>query len=499
MSVSPSRRTFLRQSSAIVTGGLLAGGANSLSAASYGRVIGANEKLRGAVIGFNGQGKSHIDAIKDHLVALCDCDAKVLSSTIDEFEKKHGRRVDGVEDFRELVERPDIDFVTIATPNHTHALIAITAIVAGKDVYVEKPVSHNVWEGRQIVHAARQHGRVVQTGTQSRSSAALRDAKQFVDEGGLGKLLYAVGTCYKPRKSIGKLTAALEVPSHINYDLWCGPAEKRELFRPKLHYDWHWDFNTGNGDMGNQGIHQMDIARWFVGHSQISPRVLSVGGRLGYSDAGDTPNTQTVIHAYETAPIIFETRGLPKGKEQQDNRWGDSMDNYLGSQIGVIVFYEGGRLVIPNYHQAIAYDTDGTLVKDFNRGGNHFDNFLQSVKSRDSKQLNADILEGHLSSALCHTGAMSHQFGKEATPQEILDKVGGDERFLESVQRMLEHIAANQVDLEQTPLILGEELRFDGDAETAVDNALAQKALKREYRAGFELPSVAEVTVTAGG
>ncbi len=497
MSVSPSRRSFLRHSSAILAGGFLAGGANSLSAASYGRVVGANEKLRGAVIGFNGQGKSHIEAIKDHLVALCDCDGKVLAGAIDEFEKKHGRRVDGVEDFRTLVERPDIDFVTIATPNHTHALIAITAIVAGKDVYVEKPVSHNVWEGRQIVHAARQHGRVVQTGTQSRSSVALHEAKQFVDDGGLGKLLYAVGTCYKPRKAIGKLSKPLEIPAHVNYDLWCGPAEKRELLRPKLHYDWHWDFNTGNGDMGNQGIHQMDIARWFVGHSQISPRVLSIGGRLGYEDAGDTPNTQTVIHAYESAPIIFETRGLPQSKEHQDNRWGNSMDNYLGSQIGVIVFYEGGRLVIPNYHQAIAYDRDGQLVKDFNRGGDHFGNFLQAVRDRDHTKLNADILEGHLSSALCHTGAMSHQLGRAASSQEILDKVSDDERFVESVQRMLQHIEANQVDLARTPLILGEELRFDGLSETAIDNATAQKALKREYRAGFELPAVAEVAAAA--
>lgn len=498
MSTSPTRRTFLHRSTAIIAGGFLAGGINSLSAASYSRVRGANEKLRGAVIGFNGQGKSHINAIKDHLVALCDCDSKVLAGAIGEFEKQHGRRVDGVEDFRALVERPDIDFVTIATPNHTHALIATTAVVAGKDVYVEKPVSHNVWEGRQIVRAARQHGRVVQTGTQSRSSEALREAKQWVDEGGLGKLIYAVGTCYKPRKAIGKLSKPLEIPAHINYDLWCGPAEKRELFRPKLHYDWHWDFNTGNGDMGNQGIHQMDIARWFVGHAQISPRVLSIGGRLGYEDAGDTPNTQTVIHAYENAPIIFETRGLPQSKEHQDNRWGDSMDNYLGSQIGVIVFYENGRLVIPNYHQATAYDLDGQVVKDFNRGGDHFQNFLKAVQDRDSKQLNADILEGHLSSALCHTGALSHQFGRAATSAEILDKVRGDERFTDSVQRMLDHIAANQVDLERTPLILGEELRFDGATESAIDNAQAQKALTRDYRPGFELPAVAAAAAGVG-
>ena len=136
----------------------------------------------------------------------------------------------------------------------------------------------------------------------------------WVQGGGLGKILYAVGTCYKPRQSIGKRTTPLEIPSTIHYDLWCGPAEKKDLYRPKLHYDWHWDWNTGNGDMGNQGIHQMDIARWFLGEPALAPRVVSIGGRLGYEDAGNTPNTQVVYLAYEKAPLIFETRGLPRSK-----------------------------------------------------------------------------------------------------------------------------------------------------------------------------------------
>lgn len=492
-----SRRSFLQSASAAVAGTFCWGGSSAFTAASYGRIMGANEQLRGAVIGVNGQGKSHVGSIHQHLVALCDCDSAVLDNTINEFEKKHERRLDAVSDFRELVQRPDIDFVTIATPNHTHALIAITAVTAGKDVYVEKPVSHNVWEGRQIVNAARQHGRIVQTGTQSRSSVALQTAKRFVDEGGLGKLLFAVGTCYKPRKAIGKRDQPLVIPETVNYDLWCGPAEMRDLYRPRLHYDWHWDFNTGNGDMGNQGIHQMDIARWFVGHRHISPRVLSIGGRLGYEDAGDTPNTQTVIHAYEQAPIIFETRGLPKGKEFQDNRWGSSMDNYLGSQIGVIVFYEGGRLVIPSYHQAIAYDNDGQVVQDFNQGGNHFANFLAAIEKRDANALHADILEGHVSSALCHTGAMSHQLGKAASVEEVLAAAAGDERFLDSVQRLMAHLQANQVDTDRTPLILGQELRFDPQSETAIDNPAAQQGLTRQYRAGYEVPAFAQVSTAA--
>ncbi len=496
MSEFKSRRSFLQGTSATVAGGLLGGGvlgssATSLSAASYNRVLGANQQLRGAVIGVNGQGKSHVGAVHSQLVAICDCDSKVLAGVLSDFEKKHERKLDGETDYRQLLERPDIDFVTIATPNHTHALIAISAIRAGKDVYVEKPVSHNVWEGRQIVNAARRYSRIVQTGTQSRSSVALRQALEYANEGNLGQLKYVVGTCYKPRKSIGKLAKPLEVPSHINYDLWCGPAEMRELYRPSLHYDWHWDFNTGNGDMGNQGIHQMDIARWFVGHQTISPRVLSIGGRIGYEDAGDTPNTQTVIHAYENAPIIFETRGLPKAKEFQDNRWGSSMDNYLGSQIGVIVFYESGRMVIPNYHQAIAYDNDGRLLKDFNQGGNHFSNFFTAIESRDESQLNANILEGHLSSALCHTGAMSHQLGRAASADEVLSAAGGFEPFTDSVQRMLAHIQANEVDLAQTPLILGAELRFDTDSEDVVDNAAAQKLLTREYRGPYTIQSQA--------
>lgn len=498
MSIRNSRRRFLQQSTLAVGAVATLSHARATAAASYQRIVGANDQLRGAVIGFNGQGKSHIGAVNAHLVALCDCDQKVLENGLSEFEKKYGRKLDAESDFRQLCERDDIDFVTIATPNHTHALIATTAITSGKDVYVEKPVSHNVWEGRQIVNAARRYGRVVQTGTQSRSSVALNAARNFLAEGKLGKILYAVGTCYKPRKAIGKLEQPLQIPSHINYDLWCGPAEKRELFRPRLHYDWHWDFNTGNGDMGNQGIHQMDIARWFVGHKTISPRVISIGGRVGYQDAGDTPNTQTVIHAYEQAPIIFETRGLPKAKEYQDNRWGGSMDNYMGSQIGVIVFCESGRMVIPSYHQALAYDQDGKLIQDFNQGGNHFGNFLEAVQQRDPSKLNADILEGHLSSALCHTGAMSHQLGHSGTADEALAAAGDNDRFRDSIQRMLDHIQANEVDLSSTPLVIGADLQFDVKAESATDNPQAQALMTREYRDGFELPEGAPVGTNQG-
>ena len=204
-----------------------------------------------------------MNGLKEHLVALCDCDENVLNKSATD------KDVQKFIDYRKLLEDKNIDVVSIATPNHQHSIMGIRAVMAGKHVYVEKPVSHNVWEGRQLSEAQTKFDRVIQCGTQSRSSPSLQKAVKWVQAGELGKILYAVGTCYKPRKSIGKLDKPLQVPKHINYDLWCGPAEKRSLFRPKLHYDWHWDFNTGNGDMGNQGIHQMDIARWFLGYLSL--------------------------------------------------------------------------------------------------------------------------------------------------------------------------------------------------------------------------------------
>ena len=196
------------------------------------------------------------------IVALCDVDSAVLDCGSQQRRTTAARKVTGYQDIRKLLENDDIDAVTIATPNHWHSLAAIWAIQAGKDVYVEKPVSHEVWEGRQLVNAARKHSRIVQTGTQSRSSAALIEAIQWLREGNLGKIKLARGLCYKRRPSIGKTTGPQPVPATVNYDLWCGPAPLDPLRRAKLHYDWHWVWNTGNGDLGNQGIHQMDIARW---------------------------------------------------------------------------------------------------------------------------------------------------------------------------------------------------------------------------------------------
>src|SRR4051812_31305569 len=268
--------------------------AGAVAAATFARrglATADTKDIRVAQIGFRSRGLEHINIIRKNIVALCDVDEKILSAQVDDFKHKHHQTVDAYTDFRKLLERKDIDAVSIATPNHTHSLIAIAAAQAGKDVYVEKPVSHNIWEGRQLVAAARRYNRIIQAGMQSRSSTALRDAVAFVHGGALGEIRLVTGTCYKPRKPIGKLDKPLTVPNTIDYNLWCGPAKQEILYRPQLHYDWHWNFNTGGGDLGNQGIHQMDIARWMLGESTLAPRVFSLGGRVGYEDAGNTPNT----------------------------------------------------------------------------------------------------------------------------------------------------------------------------------------------------------------
>ena len=454
----------------------------------------ANEKLGFAVIGVNGRGGDHINGVLERadceILHVCDVDDAVGGRRAEEIGRRQERTPDVTRDFRKALEDPNVDCITCATPNHWHSLCAIWAMQAGKDVYVEKPVSHNVWEGRQAVMWARKLGRICQAGTQSRSSPSLTEAVAWVQAGNLGKIQYAIGTCYKPRTSIGKLDEPLKIPDSIDYDMWCGPAAKVDLYRPKLHYDWHWDWNTGNGDMGNQGIHQMDIARWFLGENELSPRIMSVGGRLGYEDAGNTPNTQVVIHDYANAPLIFETRGLPKDKASQgDGLWGKNMDNYRGSQIGVIVQCEQGYVVIPSYSACKAFDNDGKEVKSWSGGGNHYANFVKAVRSRNHEDLNADILDGHLSSALCHTGGVSHVLGRKATAAQVAEAIGSNALLADSFDRMASHLRANEVDIDQVAsLSLGPWLEMDPATETFTGNSDATPLLTRDYRAGYVVP-----------
>jgi predicted dehydrogenase len=381
-----------------------------------------------------------------------------------------------------------VDVISTATPNHWHSLVVVWGCQAGKDVYVEKPVSHNVWEGRQAVNAARRYDRIVQTGTQSRSSReGVALAIEWLRAGNLGKIQVARGICYKRRDSIGKVSGPQPIPTEIDYDLWCGPAPKDPLMRQRLHYDWHWVWSTGNGDIGNQGIHQMDLARWCLGVHELSPRVWSVGGRLGYVDDGQTANTQIAFHDYPGAPLIFEVRGLP---EQTGSK---NMDQFLGSNVGVHVHCEGGRLFIPGYAAtgAIAYDGAGKEIAKWSGTVDHFGNFIQAVRSRKREDLHADILEGHLSSALCHTGNISYRLGVTAGSDAIRQRIRADRDAVATWERMLAHLLANQVDLNVTPLTLGPVLTMEPRAERFLDNDAANALLTRNYREPFVVPEIA--------
>jgi predicted dehydrogenase len=497
-----SRRQFLGTSAAATA---------AVWSASWSKTVFAQDTadIRIAVIGFNGQGGGHIEASHRNIVALCDADEAVLARTAKQFTDRYNKKVDTYTDFRKLLERKDIDAVSTATPNHIHAWVTVSAALAGKDVYVEKPASHNIWEGRQMVEAARQNNRIIQVGTQSRSSDSLKQAVQWLHGGALGKILYAVGTCYKPRQSIGKRERPLEIPKSVHYDLWCGPAEKKDLYRPKLHYDWHWDWNTGNGDMGNQGIHQMDIARWFLGEPALAPRVISIGGRLGYEDAGNTPNTQVVFLAYENAPLIFETRGLPRSKAAQA-RWGDSMDRYRGSGVGVIVQCEKGHVLVPNYTSVEAYDREGKQVKrwstpdDYDSLNGHQENWLAAVAARDPSRLNAEIHEGHLSSALCHMGGISQQLGKPAPMREIIERVAANDLLANAVDRMAGHLRANGVDIDgdEGVVTLGPWLELDPKTERFTNSDAANELRVRKQRDGYAVPDLesgANKTAAAAG
>ena len=477
-----SRRSFLSRS-------LLATSALALPARAWSQVSGANEDIRIGVVGFGSRGGDHIQGYRNlrknggkvRIVALCDVDKGIMARVMKTFQES-GEEIAAYTDIREMLDNKNVDAISIATPNHWHSLATIWACQAGKDVYVEKPISHNVWEGRKAVEAARKYQRIVQAGTQSRSSHGIEQAVQWVRDGNLGKILIARGLCYKRRKSIGKVDAPQPIPSNIDYDLWCGPAPKLPLSRAKLHYDWHWVWPTGNGDLGNQGIHQMDIARWFMGVNELSPRVFSLGGRFSYVDDGETPNTQIVYHDYPGAPLIFEVRGLP------EKTGSEAMDKFRGGSIAVIIHCEGGTVVVPNYSKAIAYDKEEKELKQFEGAKDHYANFLAAVRSRKTSDLKADILEGHLSSALCHTGNISYRLGQQASPGEIREQIKGDRDASATFDRMAEHLAANGVDLQTTKASLGPVLKMDPKTETFSDTK-ANELLTRAYRKPFIVPA----------
>ncbi len=436
----------------------------------------ANEVIRVGVIGVRGRGRAHVGEFKKspdtQVVAICDPDEGVIEGAMQAVpDAKYYR------DIRKMLEDDSIDAVSIATPNHWHSLAAIWALQAGKHVYVEKPISHHVFEGRKVVEAARKYGKIVQHGTQARSSRATIEAIKWLHEGNLGKISIARGLCYKRRESIGKVSEAQDPPATMDFDLWTGPARLGPIKRSSLHYDWHWVFNTGNGDIGNQGVHQLDIARWGLEKAEWPTRVSSCGGRVGYDDDGNTPNTLMSVYEYGDQRLIFEVRGL-------------KTSDYRTAKIGVIFHGEHGYLVSGSYDKVLAFDHDGNAMRTFEGGGNHFQNFINAVKSGDASILNAESIEGHRSASLCHLGNISYQLGETRTLTDISRAYESDAAGHEAFGRMKEHLAANQLAPEATSILLGAPLAIDPKSEqfTGARADEANLLMTRKARAPFVVP-----------
>ncbi len=401
-----SRRRFLSSSaSAVIAAGTLA----------QGKVFGANDRIRTCVIGFNGQGRSHINDILEQegaeIVALCDVDSRVLRNMAHALEKKTGKAPKTYTDVRDVMADDSIDAVSTATPNHWHSLITVWACKAGKDVYVEKPMSHNICEGRQCVEAAKKYGRIVQHGTQSRSDTTLIRDMGLIHKGFIGPIWHSRGYVYKNgnRNAIGH-GAPGEVPENLDWELWQGPSKNHPFLINKdrkkpglhVHYDWHWFWEYGNGEIGNQGVHEMDIACW--GHNRGAPvKASSTGGRFKWDDDGETPNTQATQFTYADGSIMtFEVRNLGSFYEGGGGKCGDSFFGETGYYVRGAGFFD--------------YDNKPIAVtQDKPEGANKFTHFFNAIRSRKQEDAPMSVEDAHISCMHCHIGNVAYRAGRTLT------------------------------------------------------------------------------------
>jgi predicted dehydrogenase len=475
-----TRRRFL-EDSLLATAAAAAAASPRFLAADDTPAKGPNDRITAAIIGCGIRGKQHAGELAKlsdcQIVYVCDPDSQRAGQLAASVGAQSESPPKAVQDLRRVYDDKSVDVVFVTTPNHWHALAAIWAMQTGKDVYVEKPVSHNISEGRRIVQVAQKLGRICQGGTQYRSSGSWIEAIDYIRAGKLGDVKLAKSIVYGRRGSIGK-RGKYEMPPSVDYNLFAGPAPLDPLTRPNLHYDWHWVWNTGNGELGNNNIHTLDICRWGLGVTGLGRAAISYGGRLGYEDAGETPNTQVCVFDFGGKTIVAETRGLKTEPFKPKDEC-----VFYGTE-GIIA---GGSL----------FDLEGKLVKNFEgKSQNHFANFLKAVRSRNVSDLNAYIAEGHQSTALCHVGNISYRLGRTASPDEIQERLGHlkvHEDVQETFARTRQHLADNKVDLQKSPLTLGMHLRIDADRESFVDNSPADAMLTRDYRRPFVVPGESEV------
>ncbi len=394
-----NRRIFLGAAGLAVAGGAVKARAD------------ASERVRVAVIGVRGRGRdlaTEFSRQKDsEVVALCDIDDAAFPGAIKVVEKAGGKAPRTEKDFRRLLDDKAIDAVAVAAPDHWHALLTVLACQAGKDVYSEKPASHNVVEGRRMVEAARKYKRVVQIGTQRRSMAHVKDAVAHVQSGSIGKVGLARAWIHQKRKPIGHGKPG-PVPDGVDYAMWQGPAPDRPFMSNHFHYNWHWFWNWGTGEIGNNGIHGLDVARWGLG-VEAPLRVTSGGGKFVFDDDQEVPDTQVVTYEFPKAAIVWEHR-----------MW--SAHGLEGSGFGIAFYGDNGTVIVDENSWRVADGKEGGKQTDGQSA--HFRNFLDCVKTRNAP--NADVEIGHLSTRLCHLGNIAHRVGRKLTFDAATESFGGD-------------------------------------------------------------------------
>jgi len=474
------RRTFLRQS--LVTA--------ASTVALVGRGMAApSETINAAVIGLGGRGM----ALAKEAAAIPGLKITWLID-VDETHAKAGLKLAPsatvAQDMRRALDDKEVDVVVIATCNHWHCLAAIWACEAGKDVYVEKPLGHNIAEQRRLIEISEHCKRIVQVGTQQRSDAIQDEIRRYLHEDKeLGEIQYIRANRYGLREPVKKISSSLRIPSSVDYDLWCGPAEKRDLHREALHYDWHWDWNTGNGEMGNWGVHILDDVRNVGLADQVGmpKRLLAGGGRMIWNDAAETPNVHFAYYDTGAFPVIFDLTNLPIKPGSK------SAPGYMGTRSGYTVHCEGGRYSGGRGGGA-SYDKDNKRIRKFsgNGGKGHIANFIEAVKQRKRSILKADVLQGHYSSSWCELANVAYKTGGEFSKDQALEVNRSLSSWSELIDQANERLMTHGISLEDPGIKLSPVLELDQETERFT-GAMADKAngfLSRTYREGFELPSV---------
>ncbi|QDS99898.1 Gfo/Idh/MocA family protein [Adhaeretor mobilis] len=408
-----NRRSFLQ-----TTGGALATGVM----ASTARAEDANSKIGVAVLGLNGRGQTHLDILNEidgvEIVALCDPDSKVLADKATWVEEKTGKKPALEADMRKIFERSDVDAVSVATPNHWHSLATIWACQAGKDVYVEKPGSHNIFEGRKMVEAAKKYKRIVQHGVQMRSSDTIQEAVDHLRKGTIGDVYMARGLVYRWRPSVGNQPDS-QAPENLDWNLWQGPATEREFSKRYVHYNWHWHWDYGNGDVGNQGVHQTDMCLWGLDVG-LPSKINAMGGKFLWDDDKETPEQLTTNYLYPESNQILQFEVRP---------W--ITNSEAGASVGNIFYGSEGYLVVQGYGGYEIFlgrkNEPGPKRKSEGELTAHFQNWVDAIRSRDAGSLNGPVETAHTSSALAHLGNISYRLNRQLEFDPATEKFPNDE------------------------------------------------------------------------